>query len=59
MSIIAFKAFFIHLSLLKNVTYLFLERGRVGERERERNINVWLSFTSPLLGTSRQPRQVP
>ena len=29
--------------------YLFLERGREGERER--NINVWLCLVSPPLGT--------
>ena len=29
--------------------YLFLERGR--ERESERNINVWLPLTHPILGT--------
>ena len=29
--------------------YLFLERGREGERER--NIHVWLSLECPLLGT--------
>ena len=34
---------------LKNV-YLFLERGREVERERERNINLW-PLTRPLLGT--------
>ena len=31
--------------------YLFLERGEEGEKERERNINVWLPFMHPLLGT--------
>ena len=29
--------------------FIFLERGRV--KERERNINVWLSLARPLLGT--------
>ena len=33
----------------KDFIYLFLERGTEGERER--NINVWLPFTCPLLGT--------
>ena len=32
-----------------NIFYLFIERGR--EDERERNINVWLPLTRPLLGT--------
>ena len=30
--------------------FIFRERGREGERE-ERNINVWLPLTHPLLGT--------
>ena len=34
-----------------NVIYLFLERGEGKEKERERNINMWLPFTCPLLGT--------
>ena len=33
----------------KDFIYLFLERGREGERER--NINVWLPLKCPLLGT--------
>ena len=33
----------------KDFIYLFLERGREGEREG--NINVWLPLTCPLLGT--------
>ena len=33
---------------LKN---LFLERGGGREKERERNINVWLPLRHPLLGT--------
>ena len=36
--------------LLKEFTYLFLERGDRREKE-ERNINVWLPLTHPLLGT--------
>ena len=31
--------------------YLFLDRGEGREKERERNINVWLPLTGPLLGT--------
>ena len=31
--------------------YLLLERGQGREEERERNINVWLPLTHPLLGT--------
>ena len=33
------------------VIYLFLERGAGREEERERNIDVWLPLTRPLLGT--------
>ena len=31
--------------------YLFLERGEGRDKERERNIDVWLPFRHPLLGT--------
>ena len=31
--------------------FIFKERGREKEREGEKNINVWLSLASPLLGT--------
>ena len=31
--------------------YLFLEREEGKEKERVRNINVWLPLTCPLLGT--------
>ena len=31
--------------------YLFLKRGERREKERDRNINVWLPLTCPLLGT--------
>ena len=31
--------------------YLFSGRGEGNEKERERNIEVWLPLTSPLLGT--------
>ena len=30
---------------------LFLEKGEGKGKERERNINVWLPFTNPILGT--------
>ena len=36
---------------LKDFIYLFLERGEGREKERERNIHVWLPLTGPLLGT--------
>ena len=32
-------------------TYLFIERGEGNEKERERNINVWLSLARSHLGT--------
>ena len=35
----------------KYFIYLFLERGERREKERERNISVWLPFTWPPLGT--------
>ena len=36
--------------LFLDFVYLFLETGEI-EKERERNINVWLPLTRPLLGT--------
>ena len=33
------------------INYLFLERREGKEKERERNINVWLPLLHPLLGT--------
>ena len=38
---------FLHYNFLRLFICLFLERGE----ERERNINVWLPFECPLLGT--------
>ena len=35
----------------KDFIYLFLERGERREKERERNINAWLPWLCPLLGT--------
>ena len=31
--------------------YLFFDRGEGREKEREKNINVWLPLAHPLLGT--------
>ena len=45
------RTFVIFLSFLKDFIYLFLDRGEGREKERERNINVWLPLTRPLLGT--------
>ena len=39
------------LIFLKDFIYLFVERGGRKEKESERNINVWLPLTCPLLGT--------
>ena len=44
---------------LQAFIYLFLERGEEREKERNRNISVWLPLTRPLLGTCLQPRHVP
>ena len=38
---------------------LFSETGERRKKERERNINVWLLVTGPLLGIGQQPRHVP
>ena len=35
---------------LKDFIYLFSERGEGREKERERNVNVWLSLACPPLG---------
>ena len=35
----------------KDFIYLFLDRGKGREKERERGINVWLPLTYPLSGT--------
>ena len=36
---------------LKDFIYLFLEKGKRREKERERNIDVWLPLARPQLGT--------
>ena len=36
--------------IFKDFTYLFLERGEGREKERERNINVWLPLMWPPTG---------
>ena len=38
-------------SFFKDFIYLFLERGEGREKDRERNINVWLPLAHPLPGT--------
>ena len=39
--------------------YLFLDRGEGREKERERNIQLWLPLTRPYWGPGPQPRHVP
>ena len=39
--------------------YLFLDRGEGKEKERVRNISMWLPLMCPLPGTWPQPRPVP
>ena len=40
-----------NILFFKDFIYLFLERGKGREKERQRNINVWLPLSCPLLGT--------
>ena len=42
--------FMIYLFFNKDFIYLFLERGEGKEKERERNIEVWLPLLCPQLG---------
>ena len=35
----------------KDFVYLFLDKGEWKEKERERNISLWLPLMRPLLGT--------
>ena len=41
--------FMFHFIFLKKILFIFREKGREGERER--NSSVWLPFVCPLLGT--------
>ena len=38
------------LKTSKKIIYLSLERGEWREKERDRNLNVWLPLTWPTLG---------
>ena len=38
-------------NFFKNFIYLFLGRREGREKEREKNINVWLPLACPMLGT--------
>ena len=42
---------YMNFLFFKDFIYLFLDRGEGREKERERNINVWLPLTRPVLGT--------
>ena len=55
----SFYNYLYHRILKKDFIYLFLEKGEVREKERERNISVWLLLAHPLLGPWPQPRYVP
>ena len=45
------SSFFFLSRYFLDFVYLFLKRGEGREKERERNINVWLPLVPPLLGT--------
>ena len=50
----------IYLLFLKEIIYLFLDRGEGKEKERERNINAQLPFARPALGNLvRNPGMCP
>ena len=42
--------YFILFLFFKDFIYLFLDRGEGWEKERERNINVWLPLARPPTG---------
>ena len=42
---------YLFILFFKDFIYLFLERGVVRDKERERNINMWLPLAHPPLGT--------
>ena len=48
---LGFICLFVYFYFFKDFIYLFSERGERREKDRERNINVWLPLTRPLLGT--------
>ena len=45
-----FQRFYVRYQRFFKRFYLFLEGGEGREKERERNINVWLPLAHPLLG---------
>ena len=50
---------FNHFFFKKILFILFLDRGEGKEKERERNIDVWLPLMCPYWGPGLQPRHVP
>ena len=54
-----FYSFFKSFIFKKYFIYLFLERGEAKEKEKERNISVWLPLTYPQLGTWPAAKHVP
>ena len=46
-----FAAVLFFVLFLKKILFIFIDRGEGRDKERERNINVWLPLMSPLLGT--------
>ena len=47
------------LLFYKDFTYLFLKRGKGNEKEREKNINVWLPLVLPTGDQARNPSMCP
>ena len=45
------EGFMLKLLFFKDFIYLFLDRREGEEKERERNINVWMLLPCPQLGT--------
>ena len=49
--LVCLVCFLIYFHFLEDFIYLFLERQGGKEKERERNINVWLPLVRPQQGT--------
>ena len=46
-----FMHYFATYSIFLKILFIYFREEKGGEKERERNINVWLPLTQPLLGT--------
>ena len=46
----------VYFLFFKDFIYLFIDRGEGKEKERERNISVWLPLVRPVLGTWPAPQ---